>query len=103
MELQTPGAMGVTWITDPALLLPGEDPTSTVIRDAVHWCQVYRELIEMTGALLERSDSAINRMKDGAALEARRTQSVLRAQRDQYSARYEFWRDRVGSLQAKVA
>jgi hypothetical protein len=97
MELQTPGAMGVTWITDPALLLPGEDPTSTVIRDAVHWCQVYRELIEMTGALLERSDSAINR------IEARRTQSVLRAQRDQYSARYEFWRDRVGSLQAKVA
>jgi hypothetical protein len=90
----------LTWITDSELGLPGEDPSSTEVRVAVHWTQVYRELLEMTSALLERSESTLRAMNDDAAREGADTQRVLRAQREQYLARYDFWRDRAGSLSA---
>ncbi len=88
----------VTWVTDPEMLLPGEDPTSGEIRDAIHWSQVYGELIGMTSALLERAEPTVRDMDDHAAAEARGTQRVLRAQRQQYQARYGFWRDRATAL-----
>jgi alkylhydroperoxidase/carboxymuconolactone decarboxylase family protein YurZ len=90
----------ITWVTDSDLLLPGEDPTTTDVRDAVQWTQVYRELIGMTAALLERSDSTLRAMTAAAAREGATTQQVLRAQREQYLARYDFWHDRAMSLQA---
>ena len=88
----------ITWVTDPESLLPGEDPTSVEIRDAVHWVQVYGELIGMTSALLERSEPTVRGMHQDAAAEAGGTQQVLRAQRLQYQARYDFWRDRATAL-----
>ena len=88
----------ITWVTDPESLLPGEDPTSFEVRDAVHWVQVYGELIGMTSALLERSEPTVRGMHQDAAFEAGGTQKVLRAQRLQYQARYEFWRDRATAL-----
>jgi hypothetical protein len=91
----------ITWVTDSDLLLPGEDPTSTEVRDAIHWTQVYRELIGMTAALLERSDSTLRTMTAAAAREGATTQQVLRAQREQYLARYDYWRDRASDLSAR--
>jgi hypothetical protein len=88
----------MTWVTDPAMLLAGEDPNSTDIRDAIHWVRVYRELIDMTGALLERSESTSRGMHHDTVHEAGGTQRLLRAQREQYLARYAFWRDRAASL-----
>lgn len=88
----------ITWVTDPAMLLPGEDSASMEVRDAVHWSQVYRELIGITGALLERSESSVRGMTAEATEEAGETRRVLRAQRAQYLARYEFWRERVAAL-----
>ena len=88
----------ITWVTDPESLLPGEDPTSVEVRDAVHWVQVYGELIGMTSALLERSEPTVRGMQQEAATEAGGTQKVLRAQRLQYQARYEFWRERATAL-----
>jgi hypothetical protein len=88
----------ITWVTDPESLLPGEDPTSVEIHVAVHWVQVYGELIGMTSALLERSEPTVLGMQQDAATEAGGTQQVLRAQRLQYQARYEFWRDRASAL-----
>ena len=90
----------ITWITDSDLLLPGEDPTTVDVRDAVHWLQVYRELIGMTAALLERSDSTLRTMTAAAAREGATTQEVLRAQREQYLARYDFWHERAVSLRS---
>ncbi len=90
----------LTWITDSELGLPGEDPSSTEVRVAVHWTQVYRELLELTSALLERSESTLRSMNDDAVREGAETQRMLRAQREQYLARYDFWRDRAGSLSA---
>ncbi len=60
----------ITWVTDPESLLPGEDPTSVEVRDAVHWVQVYGELIGMTSALLERSEPTVRGMHSDAATEA---------------------------------
>jgi ketosteroid isomerase-like protein len=88
----------VTWVTDPELLLPGEDPASEEIRDAIHWVQVYGELIGMTSALLERSEPTVRGMHEDAAHEAGGTQRVLRAQRQHYEARYDFWRERASAL-----
>ena len=88
----------ITWVTDPELLLPGEDPASNEIRDAIHWLQVYGELIGMTSALLERSEPTVRGMHEDAATEAGGTQQVLRAQRQQYQARYDFWQERATAL-----
>ena len=91
----------ITWVTDPEMLLPGEDPASGEIRDAIHWIQIYNELIGMTSALLERSEPTVRGMHEVAAQEAGGTQKVLRAQRQQYQARYDFWQDRATALSSR--
>jgi neutral trehalase len=93
----------ITWVTDPEMLLPGEDPTSGEIRDAVHWIQIYGELIGMTSAMLERSEPTVRGMHEDAGAEAGGTQRVLRAQRQRYQARYDFWRDRATALSSPKA
>src|SRR5579872_6058431 len=93
----------ITWVTDPEMLLPGEDPASGDVRDAIRWIQIYGELIGMTSALLERSEPTIRNMRDEAAHEAAGTQKVLRAQRQQYQARYDYWRDRASALSAHTS
>jgi hypothetical protein len=55
----------------------------------------------MTAALLERSDSTLRTMTAAAAREGATTQQVLRAQREQYLARYDYWRDRASDLSAR--
>jgi hypothetical protein len=93
----------ITWVTDPELLLPGEDPASGDAHDAIHWIQVYGELIGMTSALLERSEPTVRDMHQDAAHEASGTQRVLRAQRRQYEARYDFWRGRASVLSSPTS
>ena len=92
------GRSEITWVTDAELLLPGEDPASGEIRDAIHWIQIYGELIGMTSALLERAEPTVRGMHQVAANEAGETQRLLRAQRRQYEARYDFWRDRATTV-----
>lgn len=88
----------IKWVTDPEMLLPGENPASGGIRDAIHWIQIYGELIGMTSALLERAEPTVRGMHQEAANEAGETQRLLRAQRHQYEARYDFWQDRATAL-----
>jgi neutral trehalase len=95
---EVPVRSEITWVTDPEMLLPGEDAASGEIRDAIHWIQVYGDLIGMTSAMLERSEPTVRDMHEDAAYEAGGTQRLLRAQRDQYQARYDFWRDRATAL-----
>ena len=80
---------------DPDTLLPGEDPDSRDPADGVRWLRVYRDLIELTTVLLERTESAIKAMADDAIQEAGVDQRLLRMQRARYEARYEFWARRV--------
>jgi neutral trehalase len=95
---EVPVRSEITWVTDPEMLLPGEDAASGEIRDAIHWIQVYGDLIGMTSAMLERSEPTVRDMHEDAAAEAAGTQRVLRAQRQHYEARYDFWRDRASAL-----
>lgn len=92
------GRNEITWVTDATMLLPGEDPGSGEVRDAIHWIQIYGELIGMTSSLLERAEPTVRGMHKEAAYEAGETQRLLRAQRQQYQARYAFWRDRATAL-----
>jgi hypothetical protein len=80
---------------DPDALLPGEDPESLDRADAVRWLRVYRDLIELTTVLLERTESALKSMAGDAIREAGVDQRRLRMQRARYEARYEFWARRV--------
>ncbi|MFI5287986.1 MAG: hypothetical protein ACHQ4F_16975, partial [Candidatus Dormibacteria bacterium] len=63
--------------------------------DAVRWVRVYRDLIELTTVLLERTESALKQMAGDAIREATVDQRLLRAQRERYLARHDFWAARV--------
>lgn len=80
---------------DPETLLPGEDPDSTDPADGVRWVGVYRDLIELTTVLLERTESALKAMSGDAIREAGVDQRLLRIQRERYLSRYEFWTNQV--------
>ena len=80
---------------DPNTLLPGEDPESRDPADGVRWLRVYRDLIELTTVLLERTESALKSMAGDAIQEAGVDQRLLRMQRERYQSRYEFWARRV--------
>lgn len=41
MPFDPPSSEELHRIQDPDALLPGEDPASTALEDAVHWIQVY--------------------------------------------------------------
>jgi hypothetical protein len=82
---------------DPDTLLPGEDPDSTDPADGVHWVRVYRDLIELTTVLLERTESALRAMTGDAIREADLDQRLLRIQRERYLSRYEFWTNQVAA------
>ncbi|MFI5287865.1 MAG: hypothetical protein ACHQ4F_16330, partial [Candidatus Dormibacteria bacterium] len=62
---------------DPGILLPGEDPDSVDPADAVRWVRVYRDLIELTTVLLERTESALKQMAGDAIREATVDQRLL--------------------------
>ena len=85
----------VAQAVDPEALLPGEDPESVDPGDAVRWLGVYRDLIELTTVLLERTESALKSMAGDAVREAGVDQQLLRMQRERYVTRYEFWAGRV--------
>ena len=61
----------------------------------MRWVRVYRDLIELTTVLLERTESALKQMADDAVQEAGVDQRLLRTQRERYLARYDFWVARV--------
>lgn len=92
--LGTPVPAGLAPV-DPLELLPGENPESTDRADGVRWVRVYRDLIELTTVLLERTESALKSMDGDAGREAAADQRLLRLQRERYVARYEYWISRV--------
>jgi hypothetical protein len=64
----------------------------------VRWLRVYRDLIELTTVLLERTESALTSMAGDAIREAGADQRRLRMQRARYEARYEFWARRIDNV-----
>jgi hypothetical protein len=79
--------------------LPGEDPAARHPDDAFHWAQVYRELGEFKNRTIDRIVIDAVGLGDVARKEVESTDLVvLRAERDRFLRRAEFWRDRYLKL-----
>jgi hypothetical protein len=84
---------------DDGRLLPGEDPAAGHPDDALHWAQVYRELVEFKNRAIDRMIIDAVGLGDVARQEIESTDLVvLRAERDRFQRRAESWRDRYRKL-----
>lgn len=81
-------------------LLPGEEPDSVYVDDAVHWISVYQELLGARHQLLEDLDRGV---ADSSPEAQRGLDEVdwpaLAEQQQQHLRRLAFWRGRLQSLQ----
>jgi hypothetical protein len=88
---------------DSSRLLPGEDPKAGHPDDAFHWAQVYRELCEFKNRAMDRIAIDAVSLGDVARQEVESTDLVvLKAERDRFQRRAEFWRDRYRELAARA-
>jgi hypothetical protein len=83
---------------DERTLLPGEDTDSVQIDDALHWIQVYAELLRFKDSMLAAAERAAEGLTDSARADISIDQDLLRAQAQRYRARSEFWFARAGEL-----
>lgn len=90
-------------LVDPEHRLPGErdSETSPLLEDALHWQQVYGELLTFKRTLLRTAEVH----KDGASApvveEVSNDQILLRSELARLERRHRFWQDRVHVLQAR--
>lgn len=76
-------------------LLPGEKPDSRHVEDALHWAEVYRELCDFKERAIGQITIDVIALGDDARKEVETTDlAVLRAERDRFRRRAEFWRQR---------
>ena len=80
---------------DPEALLEGEDPESPYLEDAVHWIQVYTELVSLKDELLARVDALASGMTDDAVDAADIDRRLLEAEADRFRRRLVFWQRRA--------
>jgi hypothetical protein len=90
----------MTRAIDQHTLLFGEDPRSLYLEDALHWLQVYAELIQFKASVLEVADIAAEAMSETARRDVAFDQDLLRAQADRYRIRRQFWSARAADLAA---
>jgi sulfur carrier protein len=80
-------------------LLPGEDAASELPDDALHWASVYRELWDFKNRTIDRISIDAVGLGEVARQEVEKTDLVvLRAERNRFQRRAEFWRDRYRKL-----
>lgn len=84
-------------------LLPGEDPTTSRLVEAVHWVTVYSELLAIKLALLERIEKMLQGMTDDAIRQADLDRDLLAAQTNECQHRLEFWSRRVREMKQEPA
>jgi hypothetical protein len=93
-----PSASDLQAELDPDTLLAGEDPGTSRVRDAVHWAGVYRELLSVKSALLERADQVMRGVSDDAMKEAAVDRGLLRVEADRCRRRLDYWTGRAREL-----
>lgn len=77
-------------------LLPGEEPDSVFVDDAVHWISVYEELLGLTEEFHEsRADVSAEATQEADEVD----QQALTDREHQYRRRLAFWQQRLRSLQ----
>jgi hypothetical protein len=86
---------------EPERLLEGENEDSAYLDDAMHWAEVYTELLDFKQSLLTLAEQRVTVMHDDAGLEVEETDlKVLKAEAARFERRLEFWQDRISALQA---
>jgi hypothetical protein len=83
---------------DARTLLPGENPNSQYIDDALHWVLVYSELLQFKAVLIDATERASLGLSDAASADIAIDDALLRAQADRYRVRSEFWKERAAVL-----
>ena len=84
---------------DPERLLEGENPSTTHLEDAVHWLQVYQDLLAFKRRVLESAGELAPEMEEVAREEVGKTDlTILAAEAARLERRLRFWRERVDQL-----
>src|SRR5262245_37502739 len=91
-------------LVDPDHRLPGEEESeeSPLVEDAVHWQQVYEELLAFKRTLVRTADVHMEDAPEPVVSEVASDQVVLLSELRRLERRHQFWRDRVRELQADV-
>ncbi|MEA2682369.1 MAG: hypothetical protein QOK05_697 [Chloroflexota bacterium] len=80
--------------------MQGEDPNTPRLSDAIHWMQVYEELITLKDDLLGTARERMQALPEPAAEEIRGSDLVLLgAERDRFVSRLNFWKRRHMELE----
>jgi DNA-binding response OmpR family regulator len=80
-------------------LLEGEDPRTTIARDARHWILVYRQMIDFKHELLGRVRTQIRKLPAAARSDVSQDISLIEDQLERYERRLEFWYSRHWDLE----
>lgn len=84
---------------DPDRLLEGENPSTTHLDDAVHWIQVYEDLLTFKRRLLQSAGEVAPEMEESARDEVGKTDlTILVAEAARLERRLRFWRERADEL-----
>jgi CheY-like chemotaxis protein len=87
---------------EPERLLEGEDEHTAYVDDAVHWTEVYAELLDFKRSLLAVAEHELRSMNHDAESEVKETDlKVLIAEAARFERRLDFWRVRAGELKAR--
>jgi hypothetical protein len=76
-----------------------EDPNTNRLSDVVHWMKVYSELAEVKDDLIEVAERRLRDLDPTGAAEIKSSDLVLlRAERERFIRRLEFWKSRHRAL-----
>src|SRR5690348_11596392 len=89
-------------LLNPEHRLPGEadSETSTLLEDAMHWLQVYHELLTFTRTLLRTAEVHKEGAPEAVVAEVSDDQRLLEAELSRLEQRHRFWRERAQQLRA---
>jgi DNA-directed RNA polymerase subunit F len=80
--------------------MSGEEPSTMRLSDAIHWMEVYEELIRVKDDLIETAVSRLATLAPESSDEIRGSDLVLlQAERARFEARLAFWKNRHRELE----
>ena len=80
--------------TLPGPMQPGEDPVSPLLEDAIHWINVYGELVQFTQVLVEQVKTTI---RSSPSSELSHDVELLTTELQRLQVHLAFWRGRIRS------
>jgi hypothetical protein len=84
---------------DPDRLLPGEDPESRLLEDAVHWRSVYQELLDAKNSIVDLTRSQLQSTSEVPVREElSNDQKIMLSELRRLQRRLRFWEDRAAGL-----